>query len=177
MTRVRLKNTKSASFELAWALYELSFPEEERRTLDIQKKIMAHPDYHFEIVEQHETFVGFILWWQFKRLKYIEHFAIHHKMRRQGFGKSILKNFISSIEDVVILEIEPPMNEVCKARLAFYEELGFILNPHHYQQPPMRKNGKMIKLCIMTYPKPITASRLEEFNKNYKLKIYDPYLG
>jgi ribosomal protein S18 acetylase RimI-like enzyme len=177
MEQRRLLNTNNRDFYTAWELYEQVFPEQERRPLDFQKQIMNHPSYNFEIVELDGDFVGFILWWQFKGLKFIEHFAVLKKIRSKGFGRKILKHFMTANSDEIILEVELAKNDLCKRRIAFYQDMGFKLNTYHYEQLPMRKNGKSIEMLLMTFPDKISLPELNSFKENFRILCYDPYLA
>ena len=177
MKQSRLITAEHQDFQKAWELYKKAFPEEERRPIEFQNKIMNHPNYHFEITNNDEGFVGFILWWQFKRLKYIEHFAILKNLRGKGFGETLLKQFMTETRDEIILEVEPPIDDNGKRRISFYQRLGFKLNKHHYVQLPLRSNGKSPTMFIMTYPDEISASKLSSFTKSFRILCYDPYLA
>ncbi|PKQ60193.1 hypothetical protein BZG02_20365 [Labilibaculum filiforme] len=156
-------------------MYEEAFPEEERRELDLQQQMMRDTNYHFDIVTDNGHFVGFIFWWQFKGLRYIEHLATAIKYRGKAYGKCIVEQFISDAYEAIILEVELPNCDSSKRRIAFYQRLGFILNTQEYYQLPMRKNGVSIEMLLMTYPKEITASQLSVFKENFREMCYAPY--
>jgi ribosomal protein S18 acetylase RimI-like enzyme len=169
----RLHNTEHPLFGKAWGLYRRSFPPDERRQLRSQKKIMLNPVYHFEIITDTDTFIGFILWWDFADLRYIEHFATIPILRGKGYGSRILKKFILRSEKPALLEVEHPDSEIKKRRIGFYERLGFIPNEHDYLQPPYKKGGNCIPLKLLTYPKAISKEDVEHFCKNYHSIVYN----
>ncbi|RYM33439.1 GNAT family N-acetyltransferase [Brumimicrobium glaciale] len=173
MNRVLINSIKSPFFQEAWELYLSAFPIDERRELAVQEKIFTHEDYHFEIVVIENEFIGFITWWQFEGLRYIEHFATLPIHRGKGYGKSILEKFISENEEQAILEVELPNSEIDKRRIGFYERLNFKLNPHKYQQLPYRFNGAKVDLMIMSYPTKIDEVKLAKFEKDFKEKCFD----
>ena len=73
----------------------------------------------------------------------------------------------------VILEAEPPeLNETARRRVAFYERLGFNLNPHEYYQPPYKPVGRPVRLVIMSAPKALTD---EEFFRARTVLYRDAY--
>ncbi len=177
MESIRLRHINQTHFQDAWDLYENAFPKDERRALGLQKEIMKNPNYHFDIVRLDGIFVGFILWWQFEGIKYIEHLATEPKFRGKGYGKIIVEQFISKSRDDIILEVEMPSNSINKRRIAFYERLNFKLNPHYYEQLPMQKGGKPIQLQLMTYPDKLTDAKLLAFKENFRKMCFTPYLG
>jgi ribosomal protein S18 acetylase RimI-like enzyme len=175
--RIRLTQTDTVGFLQAWELYEDAFPKEERREFDLQQQIMNDANYHFDIVTVDGIFVGFILWWQFEGLKYIEHLATPIEYRGKGYGKTIVEQFIAESYEAIILEVELPDCDSSKRRIAFYERLGFKLNMLDYKQLPMQKNGISVHMLLMTYPDEITAVKLSFFKKSFREMCYAPYFG
>ncbi|BAX81337.1 GNAT family N-acetyltransferase [Labilibaculum antarcticum] len=175
MKRTRLNQTNETGFLQAWELYEDAFPKEERRELDLQQKIIQNVNYHFDIVSDNGVFVGFILWWQFAGLRYIEHLATLIEYRGKGYGKCIVEQFLSQASEAIILEVELPNCDTSKRRIAFYERLGFTLNRDDYRQLPMRKNGVPIQMLLMTYPNGLTETSLTLFKESFREMCYVPY--
>ena len=173
---IRIRHTNQTHFQPAWALYENTFPEEERRELDLQKEIMKNPYYHFDIVRIDGVLVGFILWWQFEGMRYIEHLATKPEYRGKGYGKNIIEHFSSECEDFIILEVEMPSNTINKRRIVFYERLKFKLNAHFYEQLPMQKNGVSVQLKLMSYPDELSDAKLLAFKENFRNMCFTPYL-
>ena len=153
-----------------------SFPIDERRELSVQIEVPKHGDYHFEVVLNDNVFIGFIAWWQFEGLRFIEHFATHKNHRGRGYGKTILKKFISEDNEGIILEVELPHSEINKRRIEFYKKLGFKLNMHEYYQLPLRKNGAKLALMVMSYPLEVDEKEIGKFEKDFKEKCYDDYI-
>ena len=169
MKLIRLKNISDNYFQKAWALYEDAFPFEERRLLDDQSYILQYDSYHFDILIDKDQFLGFILWWNFKTYRYIDHFATSVQQRNKGIGTFILNNFIERNDKPIILEVELPTSSINERRIKFYERLGFKLNKHHYEIPPTKKDQSPLQLLIMSYPSIITKKDVEHF-----VKIYHP---
>ncbi|MBL4705821.1 MAG: GNAT family N-acetyltransferase, partial [Flavobacteriales bacterium] len=86
MKPVRLINSSDDYFQDAWELYEDAFPLEERRLLDEQAHLFNKSNYHFDVVIDQEQLIGFILWWDFESLRYIDHFATSKELRNKGLG-------------------------------------------------------------------------------------------
>lgn len=166
---------KDPLFESAWRLYEASFSIYERRMIDDQKKTMDHPLYHFELLISEEGFLGILLWWQFKKLRYVEHYAIMDAQRAKGYGSQVLKDFQSEHRDSILLEVEKPKDETKKRRIAFYQSLGFYLNPYPYIQPAYSKTGNPVPLLLMSWPSSLTHPILEYFIKECHSIIFGKY--
>lgn len=161
--RRRLSSVKDPLFEAAWSLYETSFSIHERRMIDDQKKIMDHPLYHFEVLILEEVFLGILLWWQFEKIRYVEHYAIIDAQKAKGYGTQVLEDFKSEYKELIMLEVEIPKDEIQKRRISFYERRGFHLNPYPYIQPAYSKTGNPVPLLLMSWPSTITNTILEYF--------------
>lgn len=172
ITFLRLTDTRHPFFGEAWRLYLKSFPPQERRRLPTQKKIMDTPPYHFELALEVGSMIGFVLWWGFDDVRYIEHLATFPHLRGKGHGARILKKFIEADDTPVLLEVEPPTDDISRRRVGFYERAGFVFNDHDYSHPPYKKGGERVRLMIMTYPAAITKSEMRRFVKKYHPVIH-----
>ena len=167
MKYTRVKNTEHPLFKKVWSLYRKSFPPEERRQLRTQRKIMGNPLYHFEIIADNDEFIGFILWWDFTNVRYIEHLAILPQLRNKGYGQRILKRFTSKQKLPILLEVEHPDTEINKRRINFYQRIGFFINEYGYKQPPYKKCGGYVPLILMTYPNVISKGDIRFFCQQF----------
>ena len=158
-----MASVKDPLFEPAWSLYEASFSINEKRVIDDQKKIMDHPLYHFEVLILEERILGVLLWWQFEKIRYVEHYAIMDAQKAKGYGTQVLEDFQSEYQEWILLEVEIPKEEIQKRRISFYERLGFHLNPYPYIQPAYSKTVNPVPLLLMSWPSIITNTTLEYF--------------
>ncbi|WP_281987532.1 GNAT family N-acetyltransferase [Aquimarina aggregata] len=165
MKCIRLTNISDNYFKLAWELYQKAFPSEEQRLLDAQALVMKKSNYHFEIIIEEKEFVGFLLWWDFETYKYIDHFAIAMQRRNLGLGKLILEKFIDTTDKPILLEVELPSSTINQRRIKFYEKIGFKLNQHYYEIPPLIEEQSSLQLLLMSYPEIISKKDVEEFIK------------
>ncbi len=165
MKQLRLRNTSDTYFNQAWQLYEDAFPPEERRSLDNQSRIMKNANYNFDVVLNQNQCIGFLLWWDLKNYKYIDHFATSISQRNKGFGKSILEKFIGNTDKTILLEVELPNTIINKRRIKFYERIGFKLNQQYYEIPPSIEGQPSLQLLLMSYPFYLTEKDVEQFVK------------
>ncbi len=172
MKLIRLKNISDNYFQKAWNLYEDAFPFEERRLLDNQSYVLQNDRYHFDILIDKNQFMGFILWWDFETHRYIDHFATSVEQRNRGIGKFILNNLIDSNDKPVILEVELPTSTINERRIKFYERLGFKLNQHYYEIPPLKEDQSPLQLLLMSYPSMISEKDVDQFVKKYHPVIF-----
>ncbi len=176
MEYILLSTVNDPYFKEAWQLYEASFPQEERRTLNVQEKIMANDSYNFQVMLLESKVVGFLLWWEFEEVVFVEHFATSPNLRGKGYGKTILQEFLDREEKPVVLEVELPEPGIKLRRIEFYKRLGFALNPHPYVQPPMQKGCGSLPLCLMSYPREFSKESVTHFMEAYHPLIYDQAL-
>ncbi len=172
MKLIRLKTISDNYFQEAWKLYEDAFPFEERRPLDSQSKVLQNDNYHFEVLIDKDQFIGFILWWDFETHKYIDHFATALEQRNKGIGKLILNKFIDSDDKPIILEVELPTSNINERRIKFYERVGFKLNQHHYEIPPLKEDELPLQLLVMSYPHMISEKEVNLFVEKYHPVIF-----
>ena len=173
MKLIRLKQISDNNFEKAWALYEDSFPFIERRSLDDQSYILQNDSYHFDVLIDKEQFLGFILWWDFDTHRYIDHFATAVEERNKGIGKLILNKFIDSDDKSIMLEVELPTSNINERRIKFYERLGFNLNQHHYEIPPIKEDQSPLQLLLMSYPNIIAEKDVNLFVEKYHPVLFN----
>ena len=56
----------------------------------------------------------------------------------------------------IVLEVEPPYDEMKRRRIAFYERQGFCQNDYPYVQPPYREGETGVELILMSLPSPLS---------------------
>lgn len=153
---------------------QISFPENEYRTYANQKTLLKNPKYHIITKEnEQQKTVAFLAFWTFDEFNFMEHLAVSPTCRGKGTGTKLVSEFISDNFKPIILEIEPPLDNISIKRMEFYKRLGFKLNEYQYFQMPLRKNDSPSELKIMSYPDKLKE---EEF-ENAKNTIYHEVYG
>ncbi len=166
-------NPTDSNFAFFWELYVASFPAEERREYDYQVRTLGKKDYHLDILLKDSEPIGFIAWWDFRDVCYVEHFAISVEHRGQGYGEAALGDFIAQCQKPLLLEVEHPDSDINRRRIAFYERMGLHLTPHPYAHPSYHNPlAPMVSLRIMTHPTVITERQLSEFKEEAFQKIH-----
>ncbi len=158
----RVPHEADPSFSSCWDLYNSTFPPEERRELEYQIETLKREEYHLDQIYHGDDAIGFIAWWSFDTMIYIEHFALDPSCRGQGYGDRFLREFIQHQASLILLEVEIPEDETQHRRVTFYQRIGFYLNEHPYVQPPLRGEAE-VPLMVMTYPRPVTEEQLDDF--------------
>lgn len=164
----QIKNKEDQYFAEFWKVYSKSFPLNERRTSGQQIEIFKKTGYQLISYLSGNRIIGFVAFWTSKEFVFIEHFAVTCEVRNKGFGSAILKQFLVRNVNPVILEIEPPVDDLTRKRLRFYESSGLIGNKHLHFQPPYHPGDQYLQLDILTYPHQITADLYKQFSQFQK---------
>lgn len=160
----RLSASNSHLFEKAFELYKNSFPVEERRDECEQQRVLENIDYHFDLIINDGNFIGIMLYWEIDNLLYLEHFTTLPEMRGQGYGKHAL-DLLKNKGKTILLEIEPPVDDITQRRYAFYRRNDFILNPYRHIQAKYHLGDEDLELKILSHPK---ALKDEEYRVFYE---------
>lgn len=155
----RIRNEKHPMYQKALDLYKISFPEHEQREAFSQRAILTNEDYHFDIVTDVGVFVGEVLYWEVQGFYYIEHFCIHPEMRNKQYGQRTLE----LLDKPLILEIDPPIDDISIRRKGFYERCGLVENPYHHVHPPYHKENQGHELVIMSMKRILTSEECKTF--------------
>jgi len=114
-------------FRQAWAIYEESFPVDERRPLPLHLEIQQDARYTFTpLLDDEAIVVGALGLWTFETFTFLEHIAISSVCRGRGLGTAIVEDLRDAAHLPLVLEAEAPeMNPQAPKRIRWYESLGF----------------------------------------------------
>ena len=104
---------------------------------------------HYALNTTQEYLLGLLTTWHFEEFIYIEHFAIDPALRSQGYGSEALKTFIHEQGKPLVLEAEPPTDEMTHRRIRFYERIDLTLYDYPYIQPAYTEESLPVKLRLM----------------------------
>lgn len=159
-------------------LYESAFPADERRPTEEWKRYVQEKEnfhvYPFYDADTQE-FYGFISFWEFEDFTYVEHFAIQDKFRGKGTGRMVFGIFLSLYDArslPVILEVEPPADDVTRSRIRFYERCGMHLLPYDYTQPPYSPRQQPLPLRLMCSKWRISEGQVKHFVQCIHKEVY-----
>ena len=157
----RITQVNHPLYKKAMNLYEISFPFHEHREALSQSRILCQSTYHFDVVSDDKEFVGEALYWEIGDFLYIEHFCVLPSMRNKRYGQKILEVLQTK---PLILEIDPPVDEISRRRQGFYERCGFVENPYLHIHPPYHKDCSGHELVVMSSPKKLTQNEYDMFS-------------
>ena len=167
-------DNKKFSFDDVFSLMQKSFPKNEYRSYENQKKLLNNKYYKIiPYFGNKNELLAFAAVWEFVFFKFVEHIAVSEKYRGMGIGSKIMRDITEKSNSDIILEIEPPVDERSVKRLKFYEKLGFKLNDYPYLQPPLNKNDKPIPLKILSYPQTIGEEKFRKIQKIIYQNVYE----
>ena len=169
MRGIKLKN----KFDEIFKIMEESFPTNEIRTYQEQKELLNKKNYKIITHYSGNQIVAFIAVWDLKDFKFIEHLATTVKSRGKGIGSELVSNFILSGNKPIILEVEPPKDEITKRRINFYERLEFKYNDYYYEQPKLREDTLPCELKIMSYPNKLLPNEFEKVTNELYSQVYN----
>ena len=132
-----------------FALYEGSFPPEERREQVALFRIFDDPQMFFTALLFEEQCVGLLVYWRFEAFLYIEHLAVFPDRRGQGIGTWAL-HLLQKMGDPVLLEVEIPYDPASQRRVTFYNRCGFNSLPISYFQPPYREGESILPMMLFS---------------------------
>ena len=104
--------------------------------------------------------MGEILYWNIGGASYIEHFCVLPSQRNKHYGQKILKAYQAT---PLILEIDPPVDEISIRRKGFYERCGFAANPYPHIHPAYHRGNAGHELVIMSSPEMLGLEEYEHF--------------
>lgn len=160
-------------FPALWEIYEHSFPPAEKRTRAGQEKAMAYPHYHLDAwLEEDNSLVGLMGWWDFDIARYVDHYAISPLARSGGYGSRILSQWMRSDDKPVILEIDPVVDEISTRRLAFYSRLGYVENPMDHVQPAYQPGTEDVPLRVLSWPAPLSQGQYDSFRRALESSVW-----
>lgn len=152
---MELTKLAPGEFDTVWAAMEEAFPREERRERAEAQRLLHEGRYRVYIAQKDGERVGFITVWELESFTYAEHFVIYAAHRNKGYGAEVLRA-LKAIYPRLLLEAEPPEDDLKRRRLAFYRRNGFCQNDFPYLQPSYHEPGAEVPLVLMSYPTPLS---------------------
>ncbi len=162
-----LKRASVDDFEDIYKIMEESFPSDERRNYEEQKKLFSDPVYNIYVIKK-ENVRAFISVFEFDQFTFAEHFAVALEYRNCGLGSKVLSLLKKEVKSPICLEVELPETEIAKRRIEFYKRNGFFYNDYEYIQPAYSDEKNPVPLRIMTTEGEIS----EEIFKNVEKELY-----
>ena len=158
----RLSDKNAHYYTDAYNLYQSAFPHEEKRDEKEQARAMQKDAYHFDMIFEDDRLIGVMLYWETDSFVFLEHFTTYPAVRGQGYGARALE-LLKAKGKTVLLEIEPPIDEMTTRRYNFYLRAGFTMNPHYHIQAKYHLGDDDLELKIMSYPRVLSTEEYLAF--------------
>lgn len=163
ITFIPFRSPSDRGWDEAWDLYRNSFPDKEQRSLADHLRALDDPLFEADGIWTDTGLAGILFHWDCgPKTRYVEHLAVSPALRGQNMGSKALSAFSAQVGRV-ILEIDPPEDEISIRRLRFYQRLGFVENPYEYLHPSFREPFVTHRLVLMSYPHPLTEGEARSF--------------
>lgn len=143
-----LRELQREEFDAFYRIMEDSFPPDEYRPYEEQKALLSRPGYR--ILAWGTPVQGFMCLWEFEEFLFLEHFALCPEARGSGLGSRLLTGLLTAAQKPLCLEVEPPVEDLARRRVKFYQRNGMYLNSYPYIQPPISQGKQPIPLLLMT---------------------------
>lgn len=168
---------KLSNIQRAWDIYLDSFPVHERRAFDVYERVCRNePGFvPYSICDDSGELIGLIWYWTTDDFVYLEHFAIARAFRNGGVGARILGEFLRSHPNVV-LEVEEPVDDITRRRVAFYCRNGMTFDNFSYTNPGYGKTPIYHKLCLVS-SKPMDLAQCQAFVDDFIFPKPMSYVG
>ena len=164
-----IEKLKLHEFDAVYAIMEQSFPLEEYRSYEGQKKLLDDPAYSIYGIKEEGNILGFAAVWQLENWLFLEHLAVDPQRRNRGIGAELL-GFLT--EKRCCLEVELPETELARRRIGFYQRNGFFLNDYPYVQPSLGEGRNPVPLSIMTSGSTISPEEFAQVQKLLYSRVY-----
>ncbi len=147
-----------------WRLYEVSFPDYERRGPESHRRADADPRFRGVAGLEGGGLAGLLFYWVDGGMAFVEHLATEPRLRGSGIGSALMRWLFAAYPGThVILEIDPPEDDISRRRLRFYERLGFHVNDYPYFHTSYSLGGPRHPLVLMSRPDPIDREEFDAF--------------
>lgn len=91
-------------------------------------------------------------------------------MRNKQYGQKTL-SLLAKQGKTLILEIDPPKDDISKRRKGGYERCGFTENFFPHIHPPYHKEDEGHSLVIMTCPEQVSKDVFDTFSHYLKNRV------
>ena len=164
VTYSRSNPIPAGKFDRVFEILEYSFPPCERGSYALHRSEFTRDEFRCLCYEPEgipEAFINYYILQEIGAL-FVEHFASAEELRGRGIGSAVMNALLKQAgKAMVVLEVEPPADELSSRRVELYRRLGFTLNEGSYFQPAFYGNPEPLPLMLMS-TRPLSGS---EFNK------------
>lgn len=145
------------------ALYESAFPDDERiETEKFVTLIENCESMTFNAIIENDEFCGMAVIWELGICRYLLYLAVLNEKRNMNLGAKTLERLLKESDLPIIGEVERPINEINKRRIAFYKRNGFHIE---LENPTILNEAHSSSTCVLQL---IASSPLPDADKCQK---------
>ena len=167
-----IEQLQYSDFDTTYKIMENSFPLTEFRPKNEQAKLFENKYYNVIGIKDNNVPISIAAIWNFEDFMFIEHLATMPEYRNKGFGAQLLREITSNTTKIVCLEVEPPIDELTRRRVRFYERNGMFFNEYPYIQPSISEGRQPIPLFIMTSNRKISEQEFSIIKNKLYREVY-----
>lgn len=161
-------------FDRLFEILEYSFPPCERGNYALHRSEFTRDEFRCMCYEPEGVPAAFINYYHLRDINalFVEHFASAEELRGKGVGSAVMNSLLErSGNSLVVLEVEPPEDELSRRRVQLYRRLGFTLNEGAYFQPAFYGNPEPLPLMLMS-TRPLTAAEFTRTAASIHRNVY-----
>ena len=161
-------------FDRLFEILEYSFPPCERGNYALHRSEFTRAEFRCMCYEPEGVPAAFINYYHLRDINalFVEHFASAEELRGKGVGSAVMNSLLErSGDSLVVLEVEPPENELARRRVQLYRRLGFTLNEGAYFQPAFYGNPEPLPLMLMS-TRPLSTSEFASTAASIHRNVY-----
>ena len=147
---IPFKSRSDKGWAEAWELYEKSFPYNERWNAEGYDRAFGDPNFEADGIWRGDEFIGILFHWGADGYRYVEHLAVSPALRGQNMGSAALSAFCRKVGRV-ILEIDPPVDDISIRRLHFYDRLVLMSYPGAITYEEARSFADFVRETVLRY--------------------------
>lgn len=161
-------------FDEVYQLFQKAFIPEELRPYEKMKCLFQQQRIIIYGYKSEQKIISALLVWELENCIYWENFAVDESMRGQGLGGRALEEVKALYPNqLIILEVEKPFDDMSKRRIGFYQRHDFILNPFSYIQPTLDVNPTQVCLQLMSFPHSLEEVQYQKIKQELFEVVYN----
>ena len=159
---MRFENLEMKDFDVFYQIILGNFPTKEIKAYDYMKETFLQGAFKVLTLKEEDRIIGILSYYDGGEFVCVDYFAIDGDYKGKGLGSRMLRYFLDQAGKLVMLEVEHPLDEQSKKRIAFYQRNGLVLNDQYdYFVPPVRNLKQPLYFHLMSYPRAISKNDFE----------------
>lgn len=170
MELVKIHNSNHPLLVKVPALYESSFPDDERTSTDkFLSMIDDCPQMTFNAIVKEGELAGMAVIWELGICRYLLYLAVEDGRRNGGLGAKTLKMLQEESNLPILGEVERPINEMNARRIEFYKRNGFHVET---ENPTILNASHTYSTCILQLISTQPLSDIDECQRRIVDVVY-----